>query len=55
MHSKIKMTILLYAFQTRSDTLANAEASDKASLVGMGLGSNSNSRSLSSPYHCQED
>jgi len=33
--------------------LANAEASDKASLIGLGTGSSSNSRSLSSPYHGQ--
>jgi hypothetical protein len=35
------------------DTLANAAASDNASLLGLGTGSGSNSRSLSSPYHCQ--
>jgi hypothetical protein len=39
--------------KTQSNTLASNEASDNASLLGLGTGSSSHSRSLSSPYHRQ--
>jgi hypothetical protein len=41
--------------KTQSDTLASDEASDKASLLGLGTGSSSHSRSLSSPYQHQAE